>query len=330
MSLEQFRTALNAVPFGVVIVGADGVETWRSRGLYELLGHGVGVDEANAVIASFAARAVRGKGSKQKIDIEGPPERSLELRGVPMVNGGGLVLAEDLTERMLTDRVRTDFVANISHELKTPIGALSLLADTVRAELGERDETLRRLADRMVDETTRVSRIIDDLLELASIEFVGVSRREDVNLGPLVREVVSRFEHTARAKQVSLNLVMADAPLEVHVDPRQMQTAIGNLVENAIKYTDAHGSVAVDARVAEGWLTVIVHDTGVGIPVDHLDRVFERFYRVDDARARATGGTGLGLAIVRHVATNHGGEVNVRSSLGEGSTFTLRIPLSLG
>ncbi len=330
MSLEQFRTALNAVPFGVVLVGADGRETWRSRGFYELLGHGAGVDAANEVIASLATMAVRGKPSKQKIEIEGPPERSLLLRSVPMVNGGGLVLAEDLTERMLTDRVRTDFVANISHELKTPIGALSLLADTMRAELAEGDETLRRLADRMVDETIRVSRIIDDLLELASIEFVGISRREDIDLGLLVREVVSRFEHIARAKRVSLNTIMADGPLMVNVDPRQLQTALGNLVENAIKYTDAHGSVIVEARVAEGWLTIVVHDTGAGIPTEHLDRIFERFYRVDDARARATGGTGLGLAIVRHVATNHGGEVNVRSSSGEGSTFTLRIPLSLG
>lgn len=330
MSLEQFRTALNALPFGAIIVGSDGTEVWRSRAVYELLGTGVQADDANTAIRTMAQRATRGNARSQMVELEGPPAKSLELRAVPMVNGGGLVVVEDLTERMLIDRVRTDFVANISHELKTPIGALSILAESMRGELSDSDDVLRRLADRMIDETQRVSRIIDDLLELASIEFVGMSRRRDVDVAQILREVVARFVDTAAAKSVNLNLILDDEGLPVAVDPRQLATAVGNLVENAIKYTDPHGSVTVEGRLAGGWLTIIVHDTGIGIPIEHIDRVFERFYRVDDARARATGGTGLGLAIVRHVATNHGGEVNVRSREGEGSTFTLRMPLSIG
>ncbi len=329
MSLEQFRTALNALPLGVVIFSADGSESWRSRGVYALIGDGPAADDINELIASLSARAVRGHLTSRVLEVVGPPARTVELRTVPLVNGGGLVVVEDLTERVLTDRVRTDFVANISHELKTPIGALSILSDAIRAELESGDETLRRLADRMIDETSRVARIIDDLLELASIEFVGNSRREEVDITGLLAEVISRFEHVARAKQVSLNLVSAHESVSASVDPRQIQTAISNLVENAIKYTNPHGSVAVEARINDGMLIVVVHDTGVGIPAEHLDRIFERFYRVDVARSRGTGGTGLGLAIVRHVATNHGGEVNVRSQQGEGSTFTLRIPLSL-
>lgn len=330
MALEQFRTALNAVPFGVVLVNPDGAETWRNRGVYELLGGSGATDEAERAVADLSASAVRGRKSRREVETAGPPERALLMRSLPMVNGGGMVLIEDVTERHLVDKVRTDFVSNISHELKTPIGALSLLAETIGAELAAGDETLRRLSGRMVDETTRVARIIDDLLELASIEFVGTSRREQTVIDDIVREVVSRFEHVARAKNVALNLVLGEEPVTAFVDPRQIQTAIGNLVENAVKYTDAHGSVGVEARTDEGSLVVVVHDTGSGIPAEHMDRVFERFYRVDDARSRETGGTGLGLAIVRHVATNHGGEVNVRSRPGEGSTFTLRIPLALG
>lgn len=337
MSLEQFRTALNALSLGVVIFSPDGTETWRSRGVYGLIGDGPNADDINDLILSLSKRGLRGQNASRTLDLVGPPARTVEIRTVPLVNGGGLVVVEDFTERVLTDRVRTDFVANISHELKTPVGALSILADAIRAELVSGDETLRHLADRMIDETTRVARIIDDLLELASIEFVGVSHREEVDVTRLLAEVVSRFEHVAHAKQVSLNLVQAEgiageavASVRASVDPRQIQTAVSNLIENAIKYTDPHGSVGVEARLSEGSLIVVVHDTGVGIPSEHIDRIFERFYRVDVARSRGTGGTGLGLAIVRHVATNHGGEVNVRSREGEGSTFTLRIPLSLG
>lgn len=329
MSLEQFRTALNALPLGAVIVSPTGDEVWRSRAVFELLGNDPQAGDANELIQNFAQRAVRGGARRKMIELAGPPVRNLEVRALPLVNGGGLVIVDDHTERVLIDRVRTDFVANISHELKTPIGALSVLAESIKGELADGDEVLKRLADRMIGETVRVSRIIDDLLELASIEFVGVSERVDIDVASLTQEVVSRFEGAAAAKGVALNVIHSGEPLVVPVDPRQLATAIGNLVENAIKYTEPHGSVGVEVKLSGGWLTVVVHDTGIGIPVEHLDRVFERFYRVDDARSRATGGTGLGLAIVRHVATNHGGEVNVRSREGEGSTFTLRIPLSL-
>ena len=225
------------------------------------------------------------------------------------------------------DAVRTDFVSNISHELKTPVGALAILAEA----LADSDdiEVNRHLALKMVEEAHRASGTIDDLLELSRIELGGPGDREDVSLSAVVGEAAARHRLIADTVGVELQ-VKCISPESVQGDRLQLVSAVSNLIDNAVKYSNKGGIVTVSAHEVNGCVEIEVADTGIGIPARDLDRVFERFYRVDRARSRTTGGTGLGLAIVRHVATNHGGDVTVRSREGEGSTFTLRIPMGEG
>jgi two-component system sensor histidine kinase SenX3 len=226
----------------------------------------------------------------------------------------------------LTCSVCTDFVANISHELKTPVGAIAVLAEALS---GETDSgVVDRVADRLVDEAHRAVNAIDDLLELARIES-GPQAAEVVDLADVVRAAIVRGKVVDEAKAVQVTAIDSQEPVLVRADERQLVSALGNLVENAVKYSDEAGVVQVRTRVDDRAIEIMVVDQGDGIPARDLDRIFERFYRVDRARSRTTGGTGLGLSIVRHVASNHGGEVLVSSQEGEGSSFVLRLPASL-
>lgn len=320
---ELVAAAFAAVPFGLVAVSAEGGLVARSA----LAMGGVGgllVDEALEELTR-AARA--GVASERRLDLAGPPPRSLLLRGVPLPAGGALGIVEDVTERTRLDQVRTDFVANISHELKTPVGGLAVLADTM-AGLDDLD-VMHVLARRMVEEAHRAASTIDDLLELSRIELGGVGGRDVVSIEAVVAEAVARVRTMADAAGVLLDVVGA-GPETVTGDRRQLVSALANLVDNAVKYSEPGRTVTVESRVVDGRVEVSVRDRGIGIPAKDLERVFERFYRVDRARSRTTGGTGLGLAIVRHVANNHGGDVFVESREGEGSAFTLRLPLGEG
>ncbi len=243
-----------------------------------------------------------------------------------------MAFVEDISERRRVEQSRTDFVANISHELKTPVGALSVLAETL---VDETDlDTIGRVVARMLAESDRASNTIDDLMELSRIEVGSERSVEPVKISDVIHGGVERASELAAQLEITIStLAPVDGPatqaeqLVVTGDRRQLVSAVGNLVENAVKYSEAGSSVQVRARSSDGWVEVSVVDQGVGIPQRDLDRVFERFYRVDRARSRTTGGTGLGLSIVRHVATNHGGEVVVSSVEGEGSTFVLRLPI---
>lgn len=332
MSLAQLRTALNALPMGVIVVDQDGTEWWRNRAAHVFADSVSEGQEVRVLLSAMAQRAMRGHAEMSQMSIDGPPQRFVEARSISLVNGGALIVLEDITERYLTDRVRTDFVANISHELKTPVGALSILAETIvgEAEASGSDPDLAALAHRMVGESHRVARIIDDLLELASIEFRGTERRDEIAMGVVVTEAVAR--NLAKAESLGIVVTKTLPENECHIlgDDRQIESAIANLVENAVKYSERGDTVSVALSCDDTTAFVEVSDEGIGISPDHVDRVFERFYRVDQARSRQTGGTGLGLAIVRHVVNNHGGEVNVRSTEGEGSTFVLSIPLLKG
>jgi two-component system sensor histidine kinase SenX3 len=234
---------------------------------------------------------------------------------------------DDITEQQRVDAIRRDFVANISHELKTPVGALALLAETI---VDEHDPAVvERLAARLRDESFRVSRVIDDLLALSRIEGEGAQEVERVTIAQIVAEAVARIRPAADHRDVRFEVAEIAAELVMLGDPRQLTSALFNLLENAVKYSD-HGSV-VEVRAAgdRHEVSMVVQDHGIGIPAKDLQRIFERFYRVDQARSRETGGTGLGLAIVRHVARNHGGHVTVSSREGEGSTFMLVLPTGL-
>jgi two-component system, OmpR family, sensor histidine kinase SenX3 len=198
-----------------------------------------------------------------------------------------------------------------------------VLAET----LGDADdpEVVERLSGKMVDEAHRVARTIDDLLELSRIELGGEAVRDHVPVGRVLAEAADRVQPFADRSGIHIDVVEPAEHLTAVGDRRQLVSAVGNLLENAVKYSEAGQRVVVSAAQSGRWIELAVADEGIGIPARDLDRIFERFYRVDRARRRATGGTGLGLAIVRHVATNHGGEVTVTSHEGEGSTFVLRI-----
>ena len=323
-SEAEIRVLLDALPMGVVVLLPDGQERFRNTVAMSI----AGARHADVLIEAAAERllalALRGLESREQIQLAGPPQRALEVRAIPLADGGAIAIMDDVTERWRIDQVRTDFVANVSHELKTPVGAISVLAETIEGETD--DELVLRLTNRMVIEAQRMARTIDDLLELSRIELGGEMLLVDIDMAEVASEAVERVSPIAMRKGVPVLLNSEKGIAIVSGDFFQLVTAVKNLVENAVKYSDQTHQVDIRVLATDTTVSVEVEDRGIGIPADSVDRIFERFYRVDRARNRATGGTGLGLSIVRHVATNHGGEVNVRSREGEGSTFILQIP----
>ena len=319
----KLRRALDALPIGIVLADSTGHTTVENVAARTHHGHAaVLVEEA---IERHVRQAVRGYVSGQTVEFIGPPRTVLDVQAIPLEDGGALVTIDDVSERARLDAVRTDFVANISHELKTPVGALAVLAEA----LTDIDDppAARRLASKMVDEAHRAARTIDDLLELSRTELGGAAATDVVSVAQVVDDAVARAE--AAAEQHSIRVTVDHGPGDLRVlgSHRQLVSAVANLLENAVKYSDDGSNVAVASRRDNDWIEIAVTDTGVGIPARDIDRIFERFYRVDRARSRDTGGTGLGLSIVRHVATNHSGEVTVQSREGEGSVFTIRVPV---
>lgn len=323
-SLLLIRDAVNSLSVGVVVVGTDGKVIFRNKLAESVTGvvhSDVLVEE---VVEQHLSVALNGETKRQVLDLFGPPRKVFAVSATPLAIGGAVAMIEDITERYLVDAVRTDFVANISHELKTPVGALAVLAEALSQE--DDLEIIHRLSEKMVDEAIRVGRTIDDLLELSRIEFGGEAVKDEVDAAVILSESISRAAPLAALHSIKIAMAELPSPLKVVGDRRQLVSAIGNLVENAVKYSESGSSVEVSARLDGDSVEFAVTDFGLGIPARDLDRVFERFYRVDRARSRDTGGTGLGLAIVRHVANNHGGDVSVTSIEGEGSTFSLKIP----
>ena len=327
-AVDVVGRAVEVLDIGVVVASAAGEIVYRNRvasGMTGALHADVLVEEAVDV---HLRGALDGQTRRQIIELFGPPSRVVSVSATPLEGGGAVATIEDVTERARLDAVRTDFVANISHELKTPVGALAVLAEAM-ADADE-PEVMARLANKMVDEAFRAGRTIDDLLELSRIELGGDAVRDVVPVSLVMAEAVDRARSLAERRGIELLVSDATERLKLLGDRRQLVSAVGNLVENAVKYSEAGGRVEISAHTDGIWIDLRVRDFGFGIPARDLDRIFERFYRVDRARSRETGGTGLGLAIVRHVANNHGGEVRVKSVEGEGSTFDLRIPAAPG
>ena len=325
---EAVEVAMDSLSVGVVIAGVDGAVTYRNlmaRGLSGTMPADVLIDEA---IEVHLRAALTGETRRQVLELYGPPRRVVAVSASPLPRGGAVAIIEDATERSRLDAVRTDFVANISHELKTPVGALAVLAEALSME--DQPEVVHRLADKMVEEALRAGRTIDDLLELSRIELGGEAVKDVVSVGLVIAESVDRVRPLAERRDISVASTEPSDRSKVVGDRRQLVSALGNLVENAVKYSEPGGRVEVSSRTDGVWVEFVVRDFGIGIPERDLARIFERFYRVDRARSRETGGTGLGLAIVRHVADNHGGEVTVASTEGEGSTFVLRVPAAPG
>ncbi|ALU94639.1 histidine kinase [Streptomyces sp. TSRI0445] len=282
------------------------------------------------------ARDTRRDGEIRQVELDLPRRGTgrgdtlaVSARVAPLGSRLVLLLVEDLTEARRIEAVRRDFVANVSHELKTPTGALSLLSEAVM-DASDDPEAVERFAGRMQIEATRLTNLVQELIDLSRVQNDDpLEDAEPVKVETLVAEAIDRCRQQAGSKQITMASAGAEG-LTVWGNRGQLVGALGNLVENAVNYSPAHTRVGIAARrlASPGGdlIEIAVTDQGIGISEKDRERVFERFYRVDPARSRATGGTGLGLAIVKHVAASHGGEVTVWSSEGQGSTFTLRLP----
>ncbi len=278
------------------------------------------------------------KACQQVIETGRPVEvdlRPLEHRGRqpaavlavvrPLGDGFTVVDAVDTSDAVRLEATRRDFVANVSHELKTPVGAIGLLAEAVLDAVDDPEE-ISRFGTKILNEATRLGALVNELIALSRLEGAEpLPELAVVEVDEVIDDAVARCRLIAESLGI---LVAVDAPsgLQVAGDRTLLGTALANLVENALAYSPHDTTVSVSRRRVDGSVEISVTDRGIGIAPEHQQRVFERFFRVDPARSRATGGTGLGLAIVKHVAANHGGEVRLWSRLGTGSTFTLRLP----
>jgi two-component system, OmpR family, sensor histidine kinase SenX3 len=329
---QRLVAALGHVVQGVVVCDPSGGVVYRNAQAAVFVGARHGEALAERALTQLLAGALVGQAEEETIELFSPPRRTMIIRAAPLNQDGSVLgavaIIEDITERRRLEAIRRDFVANISHELKTPVGALSLVAETLEEE--DDPIVIARLSRRMRAEAERLSRIIEDLLDLSRIESEESPSRDPVPVHLIVAHAVERLRPVAEHRGIRLDLDEPPHHLVVLGDRRQLISAVYNLLDNAIKYSEDHSSVQLTVRQDGRSVAIAVADQGIGIPARDLERIFERFYRVDRARSRETGGTGLGLAIVRHVAGNHGGDVRVESREGEGSTFVLRLPSGAG
>jgi two-component system, OmpR family, sensor histidine kinase SenX3 len=281
--------------------------------------------------AATASQQVLRSGTTVDVDLSPLDHRGRQPAAVlahvrPLGNGFSMVEAADTSDAVRLEATRRDFVANVSHELKTPVGAVGLLAEAV-LDAADDPAEVRRFGTKILNEANRLGNLVTELIALSRL--TGAERLPElqvVDVDEVVQEALARSRLSAESAGIE---IIVDKPtgLEVDGDLTLLVTALSNLVENAIAYSAADSAVSVSRRRCGDWVEVAVTDRGIGIAPEHQKRVFERFFRVDPARSRATGGTGLGLAIVKHVLANHGGEVRLWSSPGTGSTFTMRLPV---
>jgi two-component system sensor histidine kinase SenX3 len=279
-------------------------------------------------------RVVRRTGKTQEGSIEvargpiGEGKRDLQITAALIDNEGSvLVIIDDEGEKQRIDAIRRDFITNISHELKTPIQALSLNSDAL-LEIKDEPDKVVLFANKIKTQTIRLNDLVKEIINLSKIQDSDpLDMAHNVEISNVIAEAVDQCEVLAEARKILINLDGVQNAVVVG-NREQLVMAVHNLVENAINYSAEGTNVVISSKLDDGLIEILVKDQGLGIAEENLDRIFERFYRVDPARSRATGGTGLGLSIVKHVITNHGGEVKVWSSMGVGSTFAIRLPIA--
>jgi two-component system sensor histidine kinase SenX3 len=332
--LDDVGRILATLPMATLIVDATATIR-RTSARAEALGlvrrEAIAVEEIRALVSESART---GEVRERELHVRRPPlgRGMLDLRVAvtPLSGGHYAVLVADQGEDRRVDAVRRDFVANVSHELKTPVGAMSLLAEAVLSASDD-PEAVQRFAERMLTESARLSSLINDIIELSRVQGDdALARAEAFDIDGAIGQAVDELRTVINGKEIEL-VVTGSPGAEVMGDRRQVVAALRNLIANAVHYSPDHTRVAVTAQVQgeqDEIVQIDVKDQGIGIPSQDLDRIFERFYRSDPARSRGTGGTGLGLAIAKHVCENHGGDISVWSEVGIGSTFTIRLPLA--
>jgi len=275
-------------------------------------------------------RQVRRDGQIRETEIvmqraPGTPPRHVSARVAPLSSQLVLALVEDRTREHRVESIRRDFVANVSHELKTPVGAIRLLSDAV-IDAADDPEAVQRFAGRMHTESERLARLVQQIIELSRLQGDDpLDEPAPVEVDDLLKRVIDENSTDATASGIDI-VRNGEEGLVMLGSREQVAVALGNLVANAVAYSPSGSTVVVAPKGGVSTVDLCVTDQGIGIPANEIDRIFERFYRVDPARHRSTGGTGLGLSIVKHVAASHGGDVRVWSVEGQGSTFTLTLP----
>ena len=328
---QSLKAALNALDRDSLILDKNSNTIFKTNNVDKL--NILKDSKINSEELSALVRVVRRTGVKQEGSFElprgpiGEGKRELQV-SVSMLSEAGLVLVmiDDEGEKQRIDAVRRDFITNISHELKTPITALSLNSDAL-LEIKNEPEQVVKFANKIKQQTGRLNDLVQEIINLSKLQDTDpMASAKEVQILDVVNEAIDQCETNAESHKITIDLEKSESA-KVLGNREQLVMAVHNLIENAINYSPESTKVTVLIEVTEQIVEVTVKDQGIGIAQSEIDRIFERFYRVDQARSRATGGTGLGLSIVKHVAGNHGGEIKVWSVPGIGSTFSLRLPI---
>jgi two-component system phosphate regulon sensor histidine kinase PhoR len=339
---NQLLTVLGGMVEGVIAVDENELVTHMNQAAGTILQvnpdisigkHIWEVTRVRAVIESLGSTINDAENMTCEVHITRPQELTLKLNASPLWDSrgtsiGAVMVLHDVTDIRRLENIRRDFVANVSHELKTPITTIKGFVETLRDGAIDDREHAHRFLDIIANNGDRLHAIIEDLLSLSRLEQAEqIARlvRQETVLKQVIERAVRGCGAKAESRQVTVTTA-CDPELRLSVNASLIEQAIVNLLDNAINYSKAGSTIHIDASRRADEVTVCVQDEGIGIPQEHLPRLFERFYRVDKARSRERGGTGLGLAIVKHIAQVHGGQVSVVSTLGEGSTFTLHLP----
>jgi two-component system sensor histidine kinase SenX3 len=318
---------LSVLRSSAVVVGGDDTVLKASAPAYAM-----GLVSGDQLVSSELAELVtqvRRDGQIQETELlmprRGSTPRHVTVRVAPLSSVLVLALVEDRTRERRVETVRRDFVANVSHELKTPVGAIKLLSEAV-SDAADDPVAVRRFAGRMLTESDRLTRLVQQIIELSRLQDDDpLDSPAVVDVDEMVAAAVDSSAIDAGDRRIKI-AISGTAGLKVFGNEEQVRAAVANLVANAVTYSENDSTVTVSAKPDLGMVELSVVDQGIGIPPQELERIFERFYRIDPARHRSTGGTGLGLSIVKHVAATHGGEIRVWSVEGHGSTFTLTLP----
>ena len=319
--VRRHEQMLDAMEMAVILVDDDRV-SYANPAARAILGAQVD----RAVPAALTGLG-DGQRSTQDIVIHHPDLREIRCTTVALPGTRSLILAQDVTEGKRIDAIRRDFVANASHELKTPVAGILATAETLQDAIAEDPQQARRFAETLAKEAARLSDLIQDLLDLARLEQPEAEHVSRLDIAATARRIIDEVRRISVDRGLTIEPAIAEAVL-VRGTERDLAQLTRNLLDNAVRYTPAGGRIDITVRVEDRDAVLRVSDTGMGIPQRDLPRIFERFYRVDRARARETGGTGLGLSIVKHIAESLGGSVTATSELGKGSTFTVRLPLA--